>query len=398
MISDSELSKTQQRELNNIFDPGNSWINGFAGSGKSVLLANAIKRVRTTEPDAKITLVVFTHSLVEMFRTGLNEIGVTNILIQTYFKFEKDPESYGYIFADELQDMPESVVSKMRTRAAKKLIFSGDAAQSIYESTPRGEPTINVGSIVKVGNIQNSLILLEIWRMTKFIGDMIHSFMPNFLSGASYEAKTQNIKPELYHGYKNLSAQLTDVFRMATSEVDKGYTTVILLPNHEKIEQFFKILLKDYGVQNYEMEQNQWKKPDYGALNGKLEALKAPFQYLGNGFGSLDDVGKVLVMTYHSSKGLDFEQVFLPMLENDFDFRTKGEVLWCVALSRSKGMVRIFHSGATSHPYVAKIETSCISKDRSHINHGHVPNGQSNNASGAKPYIVAGPDDDDLPF
>ena len=45
----------------------NSWIKGFPGSGKSVLLVYAVKRLlaEKAKKGAKIVVVVFTHSLVD---------------------------------------------------------------------------------------------------------------------------------------------------------------------------------------------------------------------------------------------------------------------------------------------------------------------------------------------
>jgi hypothetical protein len=54
----------------------NQWIQGFAGSGKSVLLAYAAKTILAKKPNARILVIVFTQSLVEMFKADFKEIGL----------------------------------------------------------------------------------------------------------------------------------------------------------------------------------------------------------------------------------------------------------------------------------------------------------------------------------
>jgi superfamily I DNA/RNA helicase len=72
-------------------------------------------------------------------------------------------------------------------------------------------------------------------------------------------------------------------------------------------------------------------------------------QYVGNGKGSLQEAAnnkQVIIMTYHSSKGLDFENVFLPFLSWDISIsKTKSDILLMVAMTRSKKNLTITYSG-----------------------------------------------------
>ncbi len=42
------------------------WIEGFAGSGKTVLLVHAIQNYLVKNPDKKVCIVVFTHALIDL--------------------------------------------------------------------------------------------------------------------------------------------------------------------------------------------------------------------------------------------------------------------------------------------------------------------------------------------
>lgn len=76
----------------------NQWIKGFAGSGKSVLLAYAAKTILAKKPNSRILVVVFTRSLVEMFKADFKDLGLASkITIDTYYGFMKSCAHYDYI-------------------------------------------------------------------------------------------------------------------------------------------------------------------------------------------------------------------------------------------------------------------------------------------------------------
>jgi superfamily I DNA/RNA helicase len=71
--------------------------------------------------------------------------------------------------------------------------------------------------------------------------------------------------------------------------------------------------------------------------------------YVGNNYGSLTDAdreNKVVLMTYHSAKGLDFDYVYLPMVNDDMYIHSNEDSLLLVALSRSKSGLFISYTGS----------------------------------------------------
>ena len=77
IIEENKLDAQQRDFLDNVdINRKNVWIKGFAGSGKSILLAYTAKKVRAKSPSASILLIVFTQSLVEMFKSAFKEIGL----------------------------------------------------------------------------------------------------------------------------------------------------------------------------------------------------------------------------------------------------------------------------------------------------------------------------------
>ena len=119
IIEENKLDAQQRNFLDNVdINRKNVWIKGFAGSGKSILLAYTAKKVRAKSPSASILLIVFTQSLVEMFKSAFKEIGL-NITIETYYRFMRGNSHYDYILCDEVQDLTPRILQEMNNRGVK---------------------------------------------------------------------------------------------------------------------------------------------------------------------------------------------------------------------------------------------------------------------------------------
>lgn len=53
-------------------------LRALVGSGKSVLLAYTAKKILSRNSSSSVVLVVFTQSLVEMFKAAFQELGFKN--------------------------------------------------------------------------------------------------------------------------------------------------------------------------------------------------------------------------------------------------------------------------------------------------------------------------------
>ena len=128
----------------------NSWIKGFPGSGKSVLLVYAVKRLlaEKAKKGAKIVVVVFTHSLVELCKLELAELQLDGIEVLTMYQFYKSTKKWDYILCDEVQDLTPRILQAMKQRAKSMLIVAGDTNQSIYDRDPQfGEAVLTLSLI-----------------------------------------------------------------------------------------------------------------------------------------------------------------------------------------------------------------------------------------------------------
>ncbi len=352
----------------------NTWIQGFAGSGKSIVLVHSIVNIINENPNAKICVVVFTNSLIEMFTAGMKELKIpsNNFHLTTYHKFVKTNGNYDYIFCDEVQDLPKSVLENMKNRALKQLIVAGDSNQSIYDVDPSTrEEVVKISEIGVVTN-STSYQLDTIHRLTKNVIKLISVLLPDM---NIFSAKQNRTKKEISVRLAKANNKIEEceyILSEAENAISVGQNVVILLPYHHTIAEFINIILKIKGIAPWDSEKNlnRWNKPDYSKLHQYLKQHKVDIEYLGNGYGDLYETtnnSKIIIMTYHSAKGLDFDNVFLPFLSpNTFNYYFT-KTLFMVGMTRSKNNLFLTYN-EDLHSYVKDFKESCQEIDISSLN------------------------------
>jgi hypothetical protein len=149
-----------------------------------------------------------------------------------------------------------------------------------------------------------------------------------------------------YKTFNSLEQEREYVWKEAQKINSSDDMVAILFPEREQIKGFCewinfkngydpipKIILKNFDL-----------------LNSYFEENNIPLMYIGSGHGSLqqaDKDNKIVLMTYHSSKGLDYEHVFVPFITEDLDVGKHGHpdrVLF-VAFSRAKQNLYITYTG-----------------------------------------------------
>lgn len=355
----------------------NQWIRGYAGSGKSVLLVHGISNLIIKNPNIRICIVVFTNSLKQLFMAGFKELKITdkNVYICTYHQFRKDNYTFDYIFCDEVQDLPKSILEKMKSNA-KYVISGGDENQSIYDTDPQPpyEPVVNSSEIGNILNA-NSWILTTIYRLPKSLVKLVSIFMPSMgiLSSKTDNTK-KDITPSLAKG-SSKEKEVEYVISSAQTKISIGENAVIILPGHDSVIEFINIALKQANKNTWDPEdpsnQNRWGKADFGSLNRHLKNNNINIEYIGNNYGDLYNNGntdKIIVMTYHSSKGLDFDNVYLPFMgtHHDKSMYYFNDTLFMVGMTRSKLALTITYSGSMND-YTNRIENSCNKIDIDNI-------------------------------
>jgi superfamily I DNA/RNA helicase len=364
MIREDQLDP-DQRDFINVESKksGNIWVKGFAGSGKSVLLIHSLKNVLQKEPNAKIAVVVYTHSLIDMFKTGMKELNIpSSIPVITYIEFcDKNSQNFDYIFCDEVQDLPSRVLHAMNNRS-RKVIVAGDSNQSIYDTDPRwNEPVVNPS---QVGDIINAraFSLNMIHRLTRSIIAAVQKILPSMnIWGAKRDLTKQDVNIRLCEASSE-TEEVKYIYQEAQKGANVGDTSVILLPTLNMITKFANQVLIANNKPQWSEKKNNWNKPDYGDLNRHFRNNSIKVQFIGSGYGSLSDAERnkeAILMTYHSAKGLDFDNVFLPYLNNNFYLHpSNANTLFMVAMTRSRKNLYLTYFGYT-HDLVDRFKGEC---------------------------------------
>ena len=344
----------------------NQWIQGFAGSGKSVLLAYAAKTILTKKPNSKILVVVFTRSLVEMFNADFKELGISSkVTIDTYYGFMNGGAHYDYILCDEVQDLIPRVVREMNARGTN-IIVAGDSNQSIYESDPKWrEATVTPSEIGRLIN-GDPYELGIIHRLSRSIIDAVQRFLPRMnIFSSKRDMTKEDTQIRLCEAISE-SKEVKYIMEQATKAVNVGYSTAILIPTAPKIIKFVNQALREEGKPEWTETKNSYGRVDYGSMNSHLRRHGIKMQYVGNGYGSFDENDhRIVIMTFHSAKGLDFENVFIPYANASMYISPNdslAKTLFMVAMTRSRRNLYISYSGYPSD-YLEAFKSNCSQID-----------------------------------
>jgi DNA helicase IV len=365
MITEDKLGSDQIEVIDEIGQITNKpiWIKGHAGSGKSVLLLHALADYLVKKPNAKVCVVVFTRALVDLLETGLKQIPKLNgkiIPVLTIYQLDNRIRNsnarFNAIFCDEVQDLPIEFIDLMKS-SCEHLIIAGDAEQSIYNKIPvwNSKPA-------STQEIQNTIVPIEkklgvIYRLTESVLKLLKEVFPSMLNDmpniAKGDTEIKLYKSEAYSNDEEIKFCWKEI--KLTNTLREAEVSAILICEHNRICEFINSVIEIEGKQKWDRVDERGI-PKYDLMNVHLKNIGIPILYVGNGHGSLveaDKENKIVIATYHSAKGLDFDYVYLPLVNNQMKIHSNEDSLLLVALSRSKSGLFISYTG-TIYPRLNK--------------------------------------------
>lgn len=283
------------------------WIRGYAGTGKTMLLAHIAKEMH----ERKILCVYATYTVALKNRVieGLKEVNKGNIpLILTVDELINSNKEFELILIDEVQDLMEEQVQGIINKGTR-FILSGDIFQSIFlQAVPPKKLEVLLGK-PKIVN------LVDIHRFPAAI----------FYASQLIYDEAQFEEDALVENYKNscvtvcrAKSNLAEVkfnFEQAYKETTEGKPAAIVFSGHQQIRLFSKLLFESQGIKNYSMEE---KGSVHKRLNDSFRIARLPIRFFGGNFGvELEDISNqkiIYLMTVHSAKGLEFNSVFMPFM------------------------------------------------------------------------------------
>lgn len=323
-IKDSELDDYQVRVINKKSDKS-FIVKGCAGSGKSILALWKAKQIED-EGKGSYLYIVFTKALMQYMADGIREVGINSsnvINFDACFYWSRESGRftrgnwkkgvYDYIIVDEAQDFSEDDIQLLRSKARKALLIYGDSAQQVYKFS-----------------VDKSTVSMEdIQYFTKFPVEQLvfNHRLPKRIARVAQYLNSES--DELEERCTEEGTEKPKILRY--NSIEEQYDAIINL------------------IQNRNME-------DVGILFRNNTAVKNAYEYFKNKglnveakYGSFMDLDftsdNPKMMTYHSSKGLQFEHVFIP--ECNVEGADERNPLY-VAITRTYRSLYILHSGNLS--------------------------------------------------
>jgi superfamily I DNA/RNA helicase len=361
-----KLDRRQKDFVDTHEQGSNVFLQGPPGSGKTILLINIINNLRKSKPNQKIGLVTYTHSLIDMLDTGLTAgSGIQAITYHQFVSRQRNSTTrYDTLVVDEVQDIPVHVLSMMRGATAQ-LIVAGDGNQRIYRDGS-DEPTLL--SALGLTNPSQQFRIAVSYRLTPSVFRAARVFKPAVLNAQESTGKT-DVRPELARAQSE-DLEVTYIYKRARLGPQKGEVSAILFTTHEQIVKFANKVLayegKPLWTIQYETSNfaNSSKKVAFGHLNAHFQQHGIQLEVVQNGHGSLQDVAnkkRVVLQTYHSAKGLDYNNVYIPFLTaGTYIDSFAPDTLFYVAFTRSRAVLCLSYTGIP-HQYLKQIEAHCVS-------------------------------------
>lgn len=367
-----DLSQLQLRMIETAVDKIHStpdgatfWVQGGAGTGKTIVLSHIARRLKAEQSNLRIIFLTYTHALKGMIQQAVKESG-SSAAVSTYLSFlHSDHGQYDVILLDEVQDVKRVDLQALRGRC-RHLVVAGDCEQRIYEHG-NSEDAIDETIRCEKGR------LLELFRITKFIVRAVKSILPNTRLTEGDVRKTRDATANVKR-FDDPGREVRWTFDEALAMARPKYPAVILLPHHAAIFDFCRKLAADMGIASSgpKVPVKNGRIEDYRDLNKHFEFHDVSARYLGNGIGDLSEAdGRplVFIMTYHSSKGLDFDVVHMPCLDESTkivryrqheNLQDLERTLFFVAMTRSRERLVMSYSGQHPHPFVAGLPHDAV--------------------------------------
>ena len=331
MIKESELDEDQIKVLMATLDKS-CIVAGCAGSGKSILALIKAQRIQKERGD-DYKVIVFTKALCHYMNAGRKTLGLRNqFYYHWHWKNRMACSPADYIIVDEIQDFDREEIGEFIFAAKKNFFFFGDTAQSIYEGLKSTIPVDDIRLEMQLpASKAKNFELFRNYRLPIPVAKMAHQIGIDVdpYDESVYKSK-ENVLPRIIE-YVDKEDQIKAIHRIIKNS---NLTDVaILVPHNEDVVDIYQHISHLGG--DYEMRYNN--KGDWRNSQDTLDF----------------DSTNPKIMTYHSAKGLQFETVFMPYIEDfediDYNGNPNRKALY-VAMTRTYRNLYLMYSDNLPYP------------------------------------------------
>jgi len=338
LIDPSELDEFQ-RKIRGLSINESYVIKGCAGSGKTLLaLYRALdihinSLVEDEDDPASFTVVVYTKALKGFLRSGITELKIPIRQIIHFKKWDGDPVDY--IIVDEAQDFTKTEIDELSNASVKSIMLYGDSEQQLYK-TKKNDSTSTTERTLTIEQIADQLKLKQFELLKNYrLPNTIAAVAAHIGGDKDLESKCVKIgleKPRL----KRFSDWTKELDYIMEEINTRNYTDVaILVPFVERERGPYNNFHRNIPDVNAYFDKkafsHEYKTSDSGSSEFEID------------FES--NLPKLL--SYHASKGLQFETVFIPFCDypgHDKWFIKHYKSPLYVGLTRSYRNLYVTHS------------------------------------------------------
>jgi superfamily I DNA/RNA helicase len=299
----------------------NFYLEGEAGTGKTVVLAHIAMKYKKENPDSKVALLTYVNALADYIAEGVAGSGV---YVQTIIREVNNPKAkkYDLLLIDEAQDIRKEWVPIFK-KLGRRFVFAADFDQMIYGRTAN---IVEKSDLVKDFGIETKLPKLKRdYRLPKSHRELLQI---TYLGGREFESEiTRTLElanVDVYHA-KTWSGEVLHVQNFLQKNVTIGKPAAALFDRNNQMRRF----LEEVEPSLKEKFDGIGDRSFFDSVNDYLVVHKSQYRYLGR---LSDDWRKILaadphdnmleckkrpiiyLMTYHGAKGLDFDTVAIPNL------------------------------------------------------------------------------------
>lgn len=373
MIGEAALDEVQLEVIDAIVENygKNHWVKGFPGTGKTIVLTHVVNRLAAQRPRPSIAFVTYTHSLKQMVETGLSTAAESMVHVSTLTAIKNHRKSFDVIVADEMQDANLADLEGMQQKG-DAYVIAADFDQSIYPAAA------GIRTLTSAMRPFKEHELLTIYRINERVYNVATTVYPDAYSPSSTTTKRDSSRVKLFKG-TSARDEFVTMFDEAARLASRGKPSAILFPTWKLMDSFLASIAQARRypgphlsvIDDKDSAARGEVRDPHRTVNAWLKRARSPLQILGSGAGDIAESSArkmVYLMTYHSAKGLEFANVFMPHLTEDTPlFAFKGgdsddeRRIFFVAATRAIQTLHLSYHG-DPHPFIDEIEKADIQR------------------------------------
>ena len=334
------LDDRQRQIIENLFHRSEV-VGGSAGTGKSLIALHKLARV---PQDKSLALVVFTKSLKKYFEDGIQVLEIPETTV-CYKQEWGEGHPVDYLFVDECQDFTAEEIQKF-IGCCDKVFFFGDTGQTIMDFD--GIAKQSVEETAEMTGVPVEYLYVN-YRLTKENAALAE--IVGRKNNLVRYCKRDGMKPQLIPG-STFDEQLgTIIDTIRTNNLTRA---CILVP--------YNTSARAGSSPNKDPKLSVDYVRDYFVAHGMPVELKKNSN-LGSTM-TLDFNSSVpKVLSWHSVKGLQFNDVFIPFCETAYDDVMKKALY--VAITRAYNRLYIGYTGQPNPDIFPPVESGYYAEQAS---------------------------------